>query len=337
MARVLAIDIGTSSIRATIYGRALQPVRARPQVRYRWRVGSDGSVEAAPAAIERAVGAGDRRRADGVTHAHRRRGDRARSGTAWSASTRRDARVTSVIPWSDTRSARRRSRRLRERLDERAIHARTGCRIHSDLLAGAPALVRRPGAQDVPPRAALDVAAGLPASAAGSDAMRRACSQASGNGHVPATTTVTWDGESVPRLRRHAGSASARSSISTTRRAASAPLARRWPQLKDARWIPAVGDGALDNVGAGCTTGGRAALMIGTSGALREDVDHRHGADASRSDSGATGSIAAASSSAARSATAATSSPGCARRSGMPRRPRTTRRGSRACRPTRTA
>ena len=49
-----------------------------------------------------------------------------------------------------------------------------------------------------------------------------------------------------------------------------AAIARRWPQLKGARWIPAAADGALDNVGAGCTTGGRAAIMIGTSGALRK-------------------------------------------------------------------
>ena len=49
-----------------------------------------------------------------------------------------------------------------------------------------------------------------------------------------------------------------------------AAIARRWPQLRGARWIPAAADGALDNVGAGCTTGGRAALMIGTSGALRK-------------------------------------------------------------------
>src|SRR5260221_12140129 len=49
-----------------------------------------------------------------------------------------------------------------------------------------------------------------------------------------------------------------------------AAIARRWPQLRGARWIPAAADGALDNLGAGCTTGGRAAIMIGTSGALRK-------------------------------------------------------------------
>src|SRR6267142_2110751 len=102
MARVLAIDIGTSSIRATLYGQSLQPVRQGTQVKYRWRVGSDGSVEAAVDAV--AISA------------------------FWHSLVGVDAQgrpLTSVIPWSDTRSARQ-VRSLRERLDERAVHARTG-------------------------------------------------------------------------------------------------------------------------------------------------------------------------------------------------------------------
>ena len=46
-------------------------------------------------------------------------------------------------------------------------------------------------------------------------------------------------------------------------------FARRWPRLKNSRWFPAIGDGAANNIGAGCTTGSKAALMVGTSGALR--------------------------------------------------------------------
>jgi gluconokinase len=50
-------------------------------------------------------------------------------------------------------------------------------------------------------------------------------------------------------------------------------FAKRWPRLADAEWFPAVGDGAANNVGSGCTTRSRAALMVGTSGAMR--VAHR--------------------------------------------------------------
>jgi gluconokinase len=49
----------------------------------------------------------------------------------------------------------------------------------------------------------------------------------------------------------------------------------RLPELSDEPagqaepWFPPLGDGACSNLGAGCTTPGRAALMIGTSGAFR--------------------------------------------------------------------
>ena len=45
--------------------------------------------------------------------------------------------------------------------------------------------------------------------------------------------------------------------------------AERWPALGDVPWFPAWGDGACSNLGAGCDSRERAALMVGTSGALR--------------------------------------------------------------------
>jgi gluconokinase len=43
----------------------------------------------------------------------------------------------------------------------------------------------------------------------------------------------------------------------------------RWPALAEARLASVVGDGAANNIGAGCTTKDKIALMIGTSGAMR--------------------------------------------------------------------
>src|SRR4030095_13359575 len=42
-----------------------------------------------------------------------------------------------------------------------------------------------------------------------------------------------------------------------------------WPQLSEARLFPAIGDGAANNLGAGCSSSEKVALMIGTSGAMR--------------------------------------------------------------------
>jgi gluconokinase len=46
-------------------------------------------------------------------------------------------------------------------------------------------------------------------------------------------------------------------------------FARRWAELDGIPWFPALGDGACDNVGSGCTERDRYALMVGTSGAMR--------------------------------------------------------------------
>ncbi|NNE98910.1 MAG: carbohydrate kinase, partial [Pyrinomonadaceae bacterium] len=43
----------------------------------------------------------------------------------------------------------------------------------------------------------------------------------------------------------------------------------RWPKLRDTKFFLAIGDGAGNNIGANCVSENKAALMIGTSGAMR--------------------------------------------------------------------
>src|SRR6185295_4549206 len=42
-----------------------------------------------------------------------------------------------------------------------------------------------------------------------------------------------------------------------------------WPAFAKAGWFPALGDGACNNLGSGCVSPERAALMVGTTGAMR--------------------------------------------------------------------
>jgi gluconokinase len=266
VARVLAVDIGTSSIRATIYGRALQPSRPATPVRYRWRVGRDGSVEAAPAAIERAVMHAIDAALDGV----RMRIDAVSVAAFWHSLVGADKQgraLTSVIPWSDTRSAAQ-VENLRATLDEHAIHARTGCRIHSTYW---PARIRWFADHEVRTfrrvRRWLSLPAYLESRWLGRDAESR--SQASGTGMFLHDSS-SWDEELCRACGITPDHLGAIVDLDDTSGVPSAAIARRWPQLKDARWIPCAGDGAANNLGAGCTTAGRAALMIGTSGALRQ-------------------------------------------------------------------
>src|SRR5581483_11881346 len=44
-------------------------------------------------------------------------------------------------------------------------------------------------------------------------------------------------------------------------------FASQWPELDGIPWYPALGDGACDNIGSGCISRDRWALMVGTSGA----------------------------------------------------------------------
>ena len=263
---MLAVDIGSSSIRATVYGRGLQPLRPGAQVKYRWRTGSDGSVEASAATMERAVATA----IDGALDGLRSSVDAVAIAAFWHSLVGVDSlnrAITAVIPWSDTRS-RREVEALRQRVDERAIHARTGCRIHATYW---PARLR--WFADREPKTFRRVRrwttfpAYLERRWLGRDAESR--SQASSTGLFE-HATGTWDpdvclacGISPDQLERIVD-------LDDTGARLSAALARRWPQLREARWIPAAGDGALNNVGANCTSRGRAALMIGTSGALRQ-------------------------------------------------------------------
>jgi gluconokinase len=53
-----------------------------------------------------------------------------------------------------------------------------------------------------------------------------------------------------------------------------------WPGFANALWFPALGDGACNNIGSGCVSTDRAALMVGTTGAMRLVSDAPQAPDA---------------------------------------------------------
>ena len=52
-----------------------------------------------------------------------------------------------------------------------------------------------------------------------------------------------------------------------------AQFATDWPCFANAKWFPALGDGACNNLGSGCLTRQQASLMVGTTGAMRVIVE----------------------------------------------------------------
>lgn len=260
---VLAVDIGTSSVRASVYGPTLQAQQGT-QLRYRWREFPDGRVEADPQRLlARVMAVIDQ------TLAEERRPIQAVAIAAfWHSLVGVDVAgrpVTPLLPWSDLRAAAE-SERLRERLDERAVHARTGCRLHPSYW---PARLQWFRAHE---RRAfgrvhrwISFTELLERRWLGRDGV--SLSQASGTGLMQ-QDTCEWDAELLQACGLDEGRVAPLVDLEDAAEL-SPRLKRRWPALAHARWIPAAGDGAINNVGAGCVRRNSAALMIGTSAAMR--------------------------------------------------------------------
>lgn len=272
---VIALDVGTSSARASLYDAAGQPVAGGfHQVAYEPAVTPDGGVEHEPGVLLDAVAAC----LDAVT-AHGRPGsDVAGVGvtTFWHGLLGFDAAgraVTPVYMWADSRAARE-SARLRDTLDEAALHARTGCHLHASYWPAKLRWLARERAVEVRGVARWG-SFGEHLELALFGEAGTSVSMASGTGLFDASAGA-WDAEALaaagidgprlfPLVDRGDG-----------RRGLRAPWAGRWPALRAVPWFPAVGDGAAGNVGSDCTAPDRIALNVGTSAALR--VAPRHDA-----------------------------------------------------------
>jgi gluconokinase len=173
---------------------------------------------------------------------------------------------TPIYLWNDMRAAAQ-SRRLRSRGDESAVHRRTGCVWHPSYLPSRLLWLR----ESDPARFARCrrfVSPGEYLETVLFGAARCGLSMASGTGLLN-QETLRWD-EAVlaaidvaperlsPLAHRHAPLAGLRADAAT-----------RLPALRGVPFFPALGDGACNNVGSGATDPAQAALMVGTSAALR--------------------------------------------------------------------
>ena len=174
--------------------------------------------------------------------------------------------LTPVYTWADTRAARA-AEELKQVFDERETHNRTGCRFHPSYWPAKLLWLREERAEIYGRvRRWMSLAEFLTMRLFGETAA--SVSMASGTGLLD-VRRCAWDVKLLDHLEISAQQlteiAAPRESFTKLKD----EYARRWPQLQNARWFPAIGDGAANNIGAGCTTRARAALMIGTSGAMR--------------------------------------------------------------------
>ena len=269
----LALDVGTSSVRAVLYdlsGRQVEEIEGR--MRYQMTATQDGGVEIDAdrlieiicATIDQCLQAATSRLRDidsslsvvGYSNFWHAMLGIDRNGDA----------ITPLYNWSDTRSAAD-ARALGERLGVDWIHERCGVIPHASYYPAKILWLKR-----TEPVLASKVARWISIGEYLYSKIfgRTLCgvSIASGTGLFNPNKN-DWDDEMLAaidagrdRLSPLAGDGEL---MSEMRR----EFSERWPALRKSRWLPAIGDGAASNIGSGCFTRNLIAINVGTSGAMR--------------------------------------------------------------------
>ena len=232
--RVLALDVGSSSVRACAYDEGGREVGEAARRTYEARHGeldADELVAACEAVLGEAGGGHDALGISCFMH----------SLLLLDAN---DRPLTPVLLWQDRRAAAQ-AEELAARLDPATVHERTGCFLHPSFW---PAKLAWLGPQAAEAARVVSLADYLFLRLTGE--LRTTLSTASGSGLLDLRAR-RWDAELLGELHLDES--------------------KLPPIGSDAAGaiLPPLADGACSNLGAGCTTRERAALMIGTSGALR--------------------------------------------------------------------
>jgi len=263
---VLTFDIGTSSLRtALVDGSGSRIAGATAQEAYPLWTTPDGGAELPPATLKRAANTCIAQ----TIAVHRARRSLSRTPISavaascfWHSLIGTDEKnrpLTPIYTWADSR-CRSDAARLRLELDERTVHARTGCMLRASYWPAKLLWLRRTN-----PTLFSRVRRWMsPAEWLYRDFTGHAhcgLSMASGTGLLN-IHTLAWDDALLCRCQLtpdHFNPLSEEILLP----------ARPFPQLSGAVWFPAIGDGAASNLGSGATHPGLAAINVGTSAALR--------------------------------------------------------------------
>lgn len=266
---MLPLDVGTSSCRAGLYdalARRLAEVDAR--VDYAPTTTPEGGAELDADALCEWVAATIDRAAEQAGPSLGLVGAVATSAFWHSLlGVHADGRAaTPLYLWLDARS-RAAAEALRRRLDERAVHARTGCFLHWSYWP-AKLLWLRQTRPDLFGAVRRWMSFGEYLALRLFGRAVASVSMASATGLLD-QHTGDWDREMLAALDLDADRLPAIGSPGESFLGLRPEFAARWPALRAVPWLPAVGDGACSSLGAGCATRERLALMVGTSAALR--------------------------------------------------------------------
>ena len=263
---VLAVDIGTSSVRTALFdGRGRRLPGSLAQQEHALSHSPAGAAELDPAALENGF---LRCLDETLPHARRRPVLAVGISCFWHSlvgTDRRGEALTPIYTWADAR-CRDDAARLREELSERDYHRRTGCMLRASywpaklrwLAREKRGLFRRISRWQSPAESLLGKWC---------EHGRDVCAfgMATGTGLFN-PSTLRWENDLLELCGLKTDQVPTLSDDSLRLKA---EHARRFPQLAEARWWPAIGDGAAGNLGSGATREGRAAINVGTSAAFR--------------------------------------------------------------------
>jgi gluconokinase len=265
---VLALDIGTSGVRSGLFDNRGDEI-AGSQVSLSHEFadlagGTDSDADALIEFVECALDIAVARAESFVS-----RIDYVAASCFWHSLVGIDNKgraVTPLLGWADTRAAQA-VKELQSKFSEKETHARTGSRFHPSYWP-AKLLWLRKERPAIFAQATqwLSVSDYLYLRLFGDESTSVSMASATGlfNQH-----TCDWDRELCEGLGISIEQLPEIAQPGKTFQGLFLDYASRWPLLEGAAWFPAIGDGAANNVGAGCVTSDRVTLMIGTSGAMR--------------------------------------------------------------------
>src|SRR2546421_10472798 len=174
--------------------------------------------------------------------------------------------ITPLLGWADTRAGEAVAQ-LRNKIDETGTHARTGCRFHSSYWPAKLIWIKQ---------SSPDLFARVQRWVSFSDylyhelfgSLSTSISMASATGLFN-QATCNWDDELLAALGITEDQLPPVAPLRKTAGGLREEFMLRWPILERAAWLLAIGDGAANNIGARCVSSDQIALMLGTSGAMR--------------------------------------------------------------------
>jgi len=266
--KIVGIDIGTSSIRAALFDdRARQLRGSLVKRKYSLESTPDGGSEVDAGKLFNLL-------VEVIDELHARLDspiEHIASCAFWHSLMgvdQMDRPTTKLFTWADTRS-REYTEKLCRRFDENDIHHRTGARFHSSFWPSKLLWLKGRNPSDskgVDPANTskwLSLSDYFQLRLCGNDATSISMASATG---IFDQREQDWDVELIRflKIKRSQLPKIANSGFELLPN-----FKKRWPKLKDAKWLPSIGDGAANNIGSNCSVKNRATLMVGTSGAVR--------------------------------------------------------------------